>query len=69
MKEQDMAMILKTSAKSVIEHEVIKNLLSAQKRIAENGDTKEIIRISRYLLRLAQELDDVLIDVVTESNQ
>lgn len=57
------------SRKQMIKDEVIKNLLSAHKRIAESGSPSEIIRLSRYLLKLAKQGSDVLIDNVTECKE
>lgn len=57
------------SSKQQIEDAVIKNLLYAHERIAESGNAVEIIRISKYLLRLAKERNDVLINVVSEGDQ
>ena len=61
--------MLRTTVKSVIEREVIKNLLSAHKRIAESGAAGDIIRISRFMLWLAKKRGDVLIEIVTERNE
>lgn len=47
--------MLKVTGKTLIEQEVIKNLLSAHKRIAACGSVKEVIRLSRFLLRLAKK--------------
>lgn len=57
--------------KSFVRQQVIKNLLSAHKRIAEseNGNTHDLICISRYLLRLTKKSDDVLIDAIAKSDQ
>ena len=44
--------LLRRKVKDDVEQEVIKNLLLAQKRIAETGNADDVIRISRYLLRL-----------------
>lgn len=59
---------LRMTLKSSVEREVIKNLLSAQKRIAEQGTAWELIRLTRFLLRLTKECGDVLVDAITESN-
>lgn len=57
---------MKVSLKKTVEAETIKNLLSAQKRIAEGGTPKDIIRITRFLLNLADKRGDVLINILSE---
>lgn len=54
------------SRKRAVKDEVIKNLLSAHERIANSGSAVEIIRLSKYLMRLTEQGDDVLIDSITE---
>lgn len=53
----------------VIRQGVIKNLLSAHKRIAETGKVSEIIRFSNYLFRLGEKRNNVLTDFVPENQQ
>ena len=53
----------------VIKDEAIKNLLSAQKRIAENGEVKSVIRITRYLLNLTDKVKDIVVEVGTENQK
>lgn len=60
---------LKTTLRAAMEQEVIKNLLSAQKRIAASGRSKEVIRISRFLLWLAKKRGDVLVNTVSEGEE
>lgn len=60
---------MKVSAQKLIEQKVIKNLLSAQERIADEGSAADVIRITKYLLRLAKKFGDVLVDVVPEQHQ
>ena len=52
-----------------IKEEVTKNLLSAHKRIAEEGNAKEVIRLSRYLLKLEQKFGDVGTYAIPENQQ
>ena len=47
--------------------EVMKNLLSAHKRIAGSGSVSELIKLSRYLLRVSKQSQDVLVNVCPES--
>lgn len=60
---------LKTTFKTVVEQEVIKNLLSAHRRIAEGGSAADLLRITRFLLRLAKQHGEIMVDVIPESNQ
>lgn len=50
----------------VIRLAVIKNLLLAHKRIAGAGNAKEIICLSKYLLKLSKEFHDIVVEVPTE---
>ncbi len=61
-----MAMI---SMKEYAREMVIKNLLSAHERIAKEGDSREIIRISKYVLRLTQNGQDKLFQLRTEEKE
>lgn len=61
--------MLRVSLGEVIEQEAITNLLSAHKRIAEKGSASDVIRITKYLLKLAQKRKDVLTDIVPENEQ
>lgn len=54
------------SMKEYARETVIKNLLSAHERIAKEGDSREIIRISKYVLRLTQNGQDKLFQLRTE---
>lgn len=60
---------MRVSVKQSIQQQAIKNLLSAQKRIAEQGSGKEVVQLTRYSLNLAEKFRDVFIDVGTESNE
>lgn len=57
------------SRKHIITDSVIKNLLSAHKRIADQGKVSEIIRLSKFLFRLVDQGKDVLVDVFPEGKQ
>lgn len=70
MREEKAFSYFQTKLQTVVEQETIKNLLSAQKRIAESGNAKEVIRISRYLLGLAkQQRGNVLINAFSEGEE
>lgn len=49
-----------------IERAVITNLLSAHKRIADSGNSTEIIRLSKYILKLAGKRKDMLATILSE---
>lgn len=57
------------SQKQQIEDSVIKNLLSAHERIAGSGKVFDLVCLSKYLFRLAEKREDILIDLLPESNQ
>ena len=59
---------MRISAQRMICESAIKNLLSAQKRIAENGDSKEVIRITKFLLNSSNKFCDVLIEIGSDKN-
>lgn len=48
--------------KEQISTEVIKNLLSAHKQVAEGGNVPDLIKLSRYLLRISKQSQDVLVN-------
>jgi len=60
---------MKTTQSAIIRDAVIKNLLSAHERIAERGDEKSLIFLSRYLLRLAKKDGDVIVNILPEDNE
>lgn len=60
--------MLISSVRTLIEQEVMKNLLSAHKRIADHGSVLEIICLTTFVLKLADKRDDVLTYVVTKDN-
>lgn len=60
--------VLLSSVRTLIEREVMKNLLSAHKRIADHGSALEIICLTKFVLKLADKRDDVLTYVVTQDD-
>lgn len=50
------------SIKELIELNVMRHLLTAHERIAKYGDSKQIIELSRYILRLAKKRKNVLFE-------
>lgn len=57
------------SESDYIESEVIKNLLSAHKRIADNGDSKQLIKLSNYILKLVEKRKDKLFELGAKKNK
>lgn len=51
-----------------IREKVIKNLLSAQNKIAEKGNVNEIIIITKYILKISYKLDNELLDLGLEED-
>lgn len=60
---------MNVSARMLILQEAIKNLLNAQKRIADSGSASDVIRITRFILKLVDKRDDVLINIVSEGDE
>lgn len=60
-------MCFKIKAVSLIKQQVIKNLLSAHKRIADNGNIIELIKLSKFILRLSKVCDDEVFDFGLEN--
>lgn len=46
------------NAGEFIRGEVIKNLLSAHKRIAEHGGAKSLIVLSKFILKVSKQFND-----------
>lgn len=59
--------MLKVSSTECARQQVIKNLLTAHGRAAENGDAGSVIRLSKYLLRLLKQEEKLLIQLGAES--
>lgn len=57
------------SQKSYIKKTILKNLLLAHERIAKEGDTKEIVHLSKYILRLTQNGHDEIFYLRTEKDK
>lgn len=54
---------------TLIRQEVIKNLLNAHKRIADSGRASEVIRITKFILKLSEKRNDVLINFIPEGDK
>lgn len=60
---------LKTTVAYCIKQKVIKNLLLAHERIAEDGSGRDMILLSKYLMKLADQCGNVLVDAIPESKE
>lgn len=58
--------ILKINVKDIVAQSTIKNLLAAQWRLAEEGSGADVVRVSKYLMRLSKKYGDVIAEVVQE---
>ena len=61
--------MLKVSITECARQQIIKNLLTAHGRAAENGDAGSVIRLSRYLLHLLKQEEKMLIQFGAESDE
>lgn len=66
---EDEEKMLKISTRDCIRTQMIKNLLTAQERAAENGDASAAIRLSKYLLRFLKQDDKLLVQFGTEKDE
>lgn len=48
---------------SFIREQVIKNLLSTQEKIAETGNVKALIALSKFILKVSHQFDDEVLQV------
>lgn len=60
---------LKATVKDIVVQKTMKNLLIAQERLADEGSGSDLIRVTKYLLRLAEKSGDVLVDIVPKGNE
>ncbi len=47
---------------------VIKNLLSAHRKIADRGNAKSLIILTKFILKISNQFNDMLIDLELEEN-
>lgn len=57
---------MRVDATEVIRGEAIRNLLSAHKRIAEQGGAKSLIVLSKFILKMSKQLEGKLLELRTE---
>lgn len=46
-----------------IREQAIKNLLSTQEKIAETGNVKALIALSKFILKISRQFDDEVLQV------
>jgi hypothetical protein len=47
---------------------VVKNLLSAHRKIADRGNVKSLIILTKFILKISNQFNDMLIDLELEEN-
>ena len=52
-----------------VRDKAIKNLISAQERIAEEGNAAEIMTVTKFILKASKKLDNQLLDSGFEKNE
>lgn len=50
------------SKSQLIRDETLDNLMTAHKRISAVGNVKDIKRLTKYLLRLSKQFNEILVD-------
>ena len=61
--------ILKITVKDIVVRSTLKSLLAAQCRLADEGSGADLVRVSKYLMRLSKKYGDVIAEVVQEGGQ
>lgn len=46
-----------------IRKNAIKNLLSAQEKIADSGNVKELIVLTKFILKISNQFNDISLDL------
>lgn len=59
---------MKAAYGNYIRENAIKNLLSSQTKIAEKGNVKGLISITKYILKISYKFDNELLDLRLEEN-
>lgn len=60
---------MKINIGSYIREQIIKKLLNAHKRIADNGTVLDLIRLSKFLQKISKQFDDQLFEVRLEEHE
>lgn len=54
---------MRTNYGSFLREQAIKNLLSTQEKIAETGNVKALIALSKFILKISRQFDDEVLQV------
>lgn len=54
---------MRTNYGSFIREQAIKNLLSAQEKIAEKGDAKALIVLAKFILKISYKFDNEVLEL------
>lgn len=65
---EEMKMKIKEEFGFYIRKTVIKNLLSAHRKIADRGNVKSLIILTKFILKISNQFNDMLIDLGLEEN-
>ena len=65
---EEMEMKIKEEFGFYIRKTVIKNLLSAHRKIADRGNVKSLIILTKFILKISNQFNDMLIDLGLEEN-
>ena len=63
---EEMEMKIKEEFGFYIRKTVIKNLLSAHRKIADRGNVKSLIILTKFILKISNQFNDMLIDLGLE---
>lgn len=55
-------MNFKIMTSTYVKQQIMKNLLNAHKRIADTGNASEIIKLSKFILRLSKHFGNEILD-------
>ncbi len=64
-------MVIITAGREQLKNQIISNLIQAHKKMAQNfepSNTKELIKLSKYILKISKNCEDILIQPITENN-
>lgn len=61
--------IMEIKVKDVVVRSTLKSLMAAQYRLADEGSGADVVRVSKYLMRLAKKYGDVVVVLGEESNE
>lgn len=65
---EEMEMKTKEEFGFYIRKTVIKNLLSAHRKISDRGNVKSLIILTKFILKISNQFNDMLIDLGLEEN-